>query len=269
MDRGRKLQLVLYALAARQRHGQPDTHVDSCCWFVEMGSHHRGAEVDSAGERRLLEVVDVMVSGIRGGVYPAHPGDEGFFGWDSCGYCAYDRVCPAARGEQWQRLREDENVKPYADTGRPDDHHRRRAGEPVTAARREPADQAARDSIRDQHDRTLFVEAGAGTDKTTALAARVVEMVATGHLPNLAGLAAITFTENAAAELRNRIREALEQAGRGEHNRRTYDAAPAARCAAAATQPSSTTPRSPRCTASRPASSPTYRGKPACCPGSR
>ena len=78
-----------------------------------------------------------------------------------------------------------------------------------------PTDQAARDAIRDQHERTLFVEAGAGTGKTTALVARVVEMVAAGHLEDMAQLGAITFTENAAAELRSRIREALEQAERG------------------------------------------------------
>jgi ATP-dependent helicase/nuclease subunit A len=75
-------------------------------------------------------------------------------------------------------------------------------------------DQPARDSIRTAHDQTLFVEAGAGTGKTTALVARVVEMVASGRLADMAGLAAITFTENAAAELRTRIREGLEEAAR-------------------------------------------------------
>ncbi len=99
-----------------------------------------------------------------------------------------------------------------------------------------PADQAARDAIRDQHGRTLFVEAGAGTGKTTALVARVVEMVADGRLPAMAGLAAITFTENAAAELRNRIREALELAAGGSFRGRTYDVEQQARCAAALRQ---------------------------------
>ncbi|MBN1173556.1 MAG: UvrD-helicase domain-containing protein [Micromonosporaceae bacterium] len=73
-----------------------------------------------------------------------------------------------------------------------------------------PLDQAARDRIRTAHDSTLFVEAGAGTGKTAALVARVVELVATGRLADVTGLAAITFSENAAAELRNRIRAGLE-----------------------------------------------------------
>ncbi|MBB2903512.1 ATP-dependent helicase/nuclease subunit A [Kineococcus radiotolerans] len=86
-----------------------------------------------------------------------------------------------------------------------------------------PQDQSARDRVRTSHAETLFVEAGAGTGKTTALVARVVHMVATGHLQHVGELAAITFTENAASELRSRIREGLEDAARGEHRGTTYE----------------------------------------------
>ncbi|MCW2502462.1 MAG: UvrD/REP helicase [Actinomycetia bacterium] len=96
-----------------------------------------------------------------------------------------------------------------------------------------PADSAARGRIRDDHAQTLFVEAGAGTGKTTALVSRVVELLATGRLAAPGALAAITFTENAAAELRNRIREGLEGAARGEHLGRVYSTVEADRCAAA------------------------------------
>lgn len=96
-----------------------------------------------------------------------------------------------------------------------------------------PQDQHARDVIRTAHEDTLFVEAGAGTGKTTALVARVVEMVATGRLAEMAGLAAITFTENAAAELRTRIREALEEAARDAVGGRTFSEKQQARCRAA------------------------------------
>ena len=75
-----------------------------------------------------------------------------------------------------------------------------------------PTDHKAREAVRRQHDQTLFVEAGAGTGKTTELVMRVLELVAHGQLPAMASLAAITFTENAAAELRTRIREALDAA---------------------------------------------------------
>ncbi len=93
-----------------------------------------------------------------------------------------------------------------------------------------PADDTDRELIRTSHQETLFVEAGAGTGKTTSLVARVVHMVATGHLAQIGELAAITFTENAAAELRSRIREGLEEAGRGEHLETRYDIGQRDRC---------------------------------------
>ena len=68
-------------------------------------------------------------------------------------------------------------------------------------------DEQSREAIsRDLH-RSFFVEAGAGTGKTTALVSRIVELVRSGVSPK--DIAAITFTEKAAAELRERIRDEL------------------------------------------------------------
>ncbi len=75
-----------------------------------------------------------------------------------------------------------------------------------------PADQAARDRIATSFDETLFVEAGAGTGKTSSLVTRIVGLVGAGY--ELQQIAAITFTEAAAAELRDRIRSELEKAVR-------------------------------------------------------
>ena len=74
-----------------------------------------------------------------------------------------------------------------------------------------PLDEAARLRIRESLDENLFVEAGAGTGKTTSLVDRVVGLVSSGR-GTLDKIAAITFTESAAAELRDRIRESLERA---------------------------------------------------------
>ena len=71
-------------------------------------------------------------------------------------------------------------------------------------------DQPARDRIATDLDTTLFVEAGAGSGKTTALVTRVLALVVTGTA-ELKSIAAITFTEKAAAELRDRIRRKLEE----------------------------------------------------------
>ena len=70
------------------------------------------------------------------------------------------------------------------------------------------ADKAARDRIASDLDSTLFVEAGAGSGKTRALVDRIVALVGSGVA--MENIAAITFTEKAGAELRDRIRRRLQ-----------------------------------------------------------
>src|SRR6266542_3150904 len=76
-----------------------------------------------------------------------------------------------------------------------------------------PADQQGRDRLLQELDTTFFVEAGAGTGKTTALVSRIIELVAADEL-QMERLAGITFTEAAAAKLRDRLRHYLEAARR-------------------------------------------------------
>jgi ATP-dependent helicase/nuclease subunit A len=78
-----------------------------------------------------------------------------------------------------------------------------------------PPDQAARDRIATDLGTTLFVEAGAGSGKTTALVDRVVALITTGEV-ELRQVAAITFTEKAGAELRDRVRRKLQEAAEGD-----------------------------------------------------
>ena len=73
------------------------------------------------------------------------------------------------------------------------------------------SDQAARDAIVERLEENMVVEAGAGTGKTRSLVDRIVSLIATGRA-SMGGIAAITFTEAAAAELRSRIGETLERA---------------------------------------------------------
>ena len=85
---------------------------------------------------------------------------------------------------------------------------------PSTGAEQEgefrPSDEATRRIIEYELGETLFVEASAGTGKTHSLVARTVNLVAQG-MTTLDRIAAITFTEAAASELRHRIREKLEE----------------------------------------------------------
>ncbi|MDY7105214.1 MAG: UvrD-helicase domain-containing protein [Actinomycetota bacterium] len=75
-------------------------------------------------------------------------------------------------------------------------------------------DDEARALVTGALDETLFVEAGAGSGKTRALVDRVVGLVRTGKVP-MSRIAAITFTEKAAAELRERVRLDLEARAAG------------------------------------------------------
>jgi len=78
------------------------------------------------------------------------------------------------------------------------------------------SDQPARDLISTHGlDRTLFVEAGAGTGKTTQLVSRIVNTVLNNDV-RLSDIAAITFTEAAASELQARIRVEFEKRAQTE-----------------------------------------------------
>ena len=77
------------------------------------------------------------------------------------------------------------------------------------------SDQPARDAILERLDENMVVVAGAGTGKTRSLVDRVIALIKTGRA-RLGGIAAITFTESAAAELRTRIAESLEVAAENQ-----------------------------------------------------
>ena len=73
------------------------------------------------------------------------------------------------------------------------------------------ADEAEREIARNDLDRSLAVEAGAGTGKTTLLVDRILSLLRERRAA-LDEIVAITFTEKAAGELKVRLREAIEKA---------------------------------------------------------
>ena len=75
-------------------------------------------------------------------------------------------------------------------------------------------DQADRLRALQELDSTLLVEAGAGTGKTSLIAGRIVLLLASGARPD--DVAAITYTELAASELMQRIREYAIDLVRGQ-----------------------------------------------------
>ncbi len=75
----------------------------------------------------------------------------------------------------------------------------------------ELVDARAREIIERELNRTLVVEAAAGTGKTTALISRIVAVIRSGQT-TLDQVVAVTFTEKAAGEMKLRLRTELDRA---------------------------------------------------------
>ncbi|MBU5445400.1 UvrD-helicase domain-containing protein [Paenibacillus sp. MSJ-34] len=74
----------------------------------------------------------------------------------------------------------------------------------------EPSDQQARKRILEEMNTTFLVEAGAGSGKTTSLVGRLLALIESGTA-KMEHIAAITFTNKAADEMKERFRIALER----------------------------------------------------------
>jgi len=77
-----------------------------------------------------------------------------------------------------------------------------------------PPDHKQRELIVRELDRSILVEAAAGTGKTTSMLERMLALLRTGKCESIRSMAAVTFTRKAAAELRSRFQVALERAVR-------------------------------------------------------
>ncbi|MEE4274532.1 MAG: UvrD-helicase domain-containing protein, partial [Thermoleophilia bacterium] len=84
---------------------------------------------------------------------------------------------------------------------------------PMSRAERPPIDKGVRDRVTRELGTTFLLEAGAGTGKTHVLVDRYVSCVLDPDAGSgdVRTVAAITFTEKAAGELRQRVRERFEQ----------------------------------------------------------
>lgn len=71
-------------------------------------------------------------------------------------------------------------------------------------------DQGNRDLLITALDKNIFVEAGAGSGKTTAMVSRIVEVISQGE-STIEKIVAITFTNEGAASLRSKIQKNLEE----------------------------------------------------------
>lgn len=72
------------------------------------------------------------------------------------------------------------------------------------------SDSESRRLIVTDFEHTLFVDAGAGSGKTTAMVSRIIMIVLNGRA-DIREIVAITFTNEGAASLKSKIQQELER----------------------------------------------------------
>jgi RecB family exonuclease len=122
VQRGRLLQLPIYALAAAHDSGRPLQDIASHYWFVTHtgGFALLGYTLDDTHETRSFEALDLIARGIQSGVFPARPGKLANRAPEHCMYCPYDPICPADRGRAWERKRGDAALAEFVAFTEPD-----------------------------------------------------------------------------------------------------------------------------------------------------
>lgn len=130
LDGGRRLQLPLYALAARQAFGTDGEPVTARYWMVsaERSAAYFQLELDDRLERHFADVVGRIARGIDQGCFPAIPGTPRENTFENCMYCDFDAVCPITRDRQWTAKRGAPALAPVDDLLAVD------AGEPLSAS---------------------------------------------------------------------------------------------------------------------------------------
>ncbi len=110
---GTHLQLPVYALAVRSRFGQ-ECEIQAAYWFVSArgGFETRGMIFSEPLESGFRDMVRLIVSGIKGGLFPANPGTGGE-DYNNCAYCDYRRICPADVDIAWERKSQNPELAAY------------------------------------------------------------------------------------------------------------------------------------------------------------
>lgn len=115
--RGEKLQLPVYALAARSAFPDADGPIHAEYWHITAsgGWDRYGYTLAPEHETAFVEVLTTIADGIESGVFPGRPGEPqsrvGSPPFKSCTYCDFDVICGRDRGVEWDRVRLDPRLR--------------------------------------------------------------------------------------------------------------------------------------------------------------
>ncbi|MFM8857188.1 MAG: UvrD-helicase domain-containing protein, partial [Actinomycetota bacterium] len=221
-DKGRKLQHGLYVLMLRARLDQePEAatagQVERIGYFFPSRSG-KGIRLEWSADRlaRCAELVSRLAEISRQGTFIPTTAKS------DCAYCKFTPVCgdPAAVARQASRMTAASpdlkelfaGLTSSSRTIAALDRYPVRSVPlslvPHAQGPTVPADHGERQRIRTDLGTNLFVEAAAGTGKTTCIVDRLLSLIRTGQAKPQ-GIVAVTFTRKAAGELRRRFREEL------------------------------------------------------------
>ena len=125
VQRGTRLQLPVYGLAARAQTGNPEAPVRAQYWFVTAQEDFKtcGFELDKTVLDRFGESVAAITDGIEAGVFCDRPQSDKSDGRFSqrCEYCNSDRLGTSDRRQAWERKQEQPELAVYRDLCEPTD----------------------------------------------------------------------------------------------------------------------------------------------------
>ena len=115
------LQLPLYGLAAKELF-DPDASVSAGYWYISSKGGWRSViiPIDDEIHDRFFATLDTITSGIADGVFPAHPGDEGYLTFQNCQWCEFQRICPPDRDRAWERVQHAPELRRYVELSHPE-----------------------------------------------------------------------------------------------------------------------------------------------------
>lgn len=114
VEGGEKLQLPVYAHAARARLGNAKTPVEAMYWFVRTDRGKRvQVPLTDVVERTYTQTVAVIARSIADGVLPQRAPAEPDFRWVQCPYCNPDVLDHAEVRRRWERMRLTPELRRY------------------------------------------------------------------------------------------------------------------------------------------------------------
>ena len=123
-DHGKKLQLAVYSLAAREILGanaRDEAPIETKATYAFV-TGRGGFEIRPSdpkdynlpdNQAKFREVLGAILGGIQNGVFPANPGESGYYGYENCRFCDFDSLCPSRRDVAWERKSGDKMVAGY------------------------------------------------------------------------------------------------------------------------------------------------------------